>query len=261
MGKCLVTRLTGVVNNDSLLKLGELRIAIKATETSQVLFQLNGVKYSCNVDTIAGEKEVPANTVYNATGWTDIKSKNAGNAVFSFVDKYNLSSIHSNLEIDIKGGLSYLTNCNQFTIKSNLGELIDLSDFSNSPALASLRLNGNITGDLASLNKCTALTSLSLNGNITGDLATVSPKAYLVSVTTPNTLTWSNRENSKTLFSLTGNPKVRNIDKMLQDLSNCTIVSTDSYKQIIATGTRTSASDAAVQTLQSKGYTVSITPA
>ena len=33
------------------------------------------------------------------------------------------------------------------------------------------------------------------------------------------------------------------------------------YKTIYVSGTRTSASDAAVQTLQSKGYTVSITPA
>ena len=33
------------------------------------------------------------------------------------------------------------------------------------------------------------------------------------------------------------------------------------YKTISLIGTRTSASDAAVQTLQSKGYTVSITPA
>ena len=33
------------------------------------------------------------------------------------------------------------------------------------------------------------------------------------------------------------------------------------YKTISLIGNRTSASDAAVQTLQSKGYTVSITPA
>ena len=261
MGKCLVTRLTGVVNNDSLLKLGELRIAVKATETSQILFQLNGVKYICNVDTIAGEKEVPANTVYNVSTWTDIKSKNAGDFVFSFTDKYQLSNIHSNLDVNVIGGLSYLTNCNQFTIKSNLGALISLADFSNSPAIASLKLLGNITGDLASLNKCTALTSLTLNGNITGDLATVPSKVYYVNITSVNTLTWSHRESSNTLFSIIGNPKVKNIDNMLQELSNCTAVSTDNYKQITATGTRTSASDAAVQTLQQKGYTVSIIPA
>lgn len=51
---------------------------------------------------------------------------------------------------------------------------------------------------------------------------------------------------------------------MLQDLANCkAAIQSDIayYKAITATGTRTTASDAAVQTLQSKGYTVSITPA
>ena len=281
MGKCLVTKLAGVVNNDSLLKLGELRIAIKATEASQTLFQLKTAEYSCNVDTIAGEKNVPANTVHKIADWTDIKSKKEGEAVFSFVDKYNLHYLHSNLDVNIIG-LSYLTNCIQFTVKSNTGDLISLADISNSTALTSVKLSGNITGDLASLNKCTALTSVNLSGNITGDLASlnkctaltsvnlsgnitgdlakVPSKMFLVSIVSTNTFTWSNRERANTLFSILRNPKVLNIDKMLQDLSNCTAVSTDQYKQITATGTRTSESDAAVQTLQSKGYTVSIAP-
>lgn len=261
MGKCLVTKLTGVVNNDSLLKLGELRLAVKATEDLQQVFQFNNLTYSCNVDTLAGDTEVPANTIYEVHGWKNIKCKKNGEAVFSLKDKYNMISVHTDRAVNNVEGLSYLLNCAQFTIASYSGDLISLSDFSNSPKIESLRLEGNITGDLADLSKCTAISSLRLGGNITGDLATVSPKAYLVSVATSNTLTWSYRENSKTLFSLQGNPKVSNIDKMLQDLSNCTVVSTDSIKQIVATGNRTSASDAAVQTLQSKGYTVSITPA
>ena len=260
MEKCLVTKLNGVVNNDSLMKLGEFTISLDSNDASQVLLQLNGVKYKCSVATTAGDANVDANTEYKATGWSDIKSSKTGKMVFTIIDKYNAKYIHSNLNCNIKGA-TYLTNCTQFTIPSNLGDLISLADFSNSPYLTSLRLGGNITGDLASLNKCTAITSLRLGGNITGDLAIVSPKAYSVSIITPNTLIWSYRENSNTLFSLTGNPKVSNIDKMLQDLSNCTVVSTDNLKQITATGTRTSASDAAVQTLQSKGYTVSVTPA
>ena len=53
-----------------------------------------------------------------------------------------------------------------------------------------------------------------------------------------------------------------NIDKMLQDQAKCQTSSTASVRKIIEViGTRTSTSDAAVQTLQSKGYTVSITPA
>ena len=51
---------------------------------------------------------------------------------------------------------------------------------------------------------------------------------------------------------------------MLQDQAACqaSIKSDDLayYKVITATGTRTSASDAAVATLESKGYTVSVSP-
>ena len=53
------------------------------------------------------------------------------------------------------------------------------------------------------------------------------------------------------------------IDKMLNDESAC-VANTQSqgwYKKINCKGTRTSASDAAITTLQQKGYTVSITPA
>ena len=52
-----------------------------------------------------------------------------------------------------------------------------------------------------------------------------------------------------------------NIDKMLQDQAQCQADATSLNKSIVAKGTRTSASDDAVQTLQSKGYTVTILPA
>ena len=55
------------------------------------------------------------------------------------------------------------------------------------------------------------------------------------------------------------------VDKMLVNQAKCQVGfnsnSPSWYKTIQIIGARTSASDAAVQTLQSKGYTVSITPA
>ena len=47
------------------------------------------------------------------------------------------------------------------------------------------------------------------------------------------------------------------IDAMLINQAKCQ-ASTSSNKTISVNGTRTSASDAAIQTLQSKGYTVSV---
>ena len=79
-----------------------------------------------------------------------------------------------------------------------------------------------------------------------------------------STFTWSNRPTSANILALEGGVKVDNVDKVLNNLMNCQVGYTSSdpnyYKVISLKGTRTSESDAAVQALQSKGYTVSITP-
>ena len=160
----------------------------------------------------------------------------------------------------------------------------------------SLSLGGNVSGDIASLKGLTALNSFSATygDKITfkaadfsempnlssinvgtkgtpytgefGDVATLSPKfIYLFLGGKYATIEWTARPSSSKIISIFGSPKLSNIDKMLQDQAQCvtgiTSSSPEYMKSISATGTRTSASDAAVQTLQSKGYTVSITPA
>ena len=162
--------------------------------------------------------------------------------------------------------------------------------------MTSLSLGGNVSGDIANLKGLTALTSLSATygDKITlkaadfsempnlrsinigrggtpytgkfGDAATLGPELiYLFLGRNSATIEWTVRPSTSKIIGIFGSPRLSNIDKMLQDQAQCVTGITSStpeyMKTITATGTRTSASDAAVQTLQSKGYTVSITPA
>ena len=103
-----------------------------------------------------------------------------------------------------------------------------------------------------------------ISPKVSGDLATLPVDCRFVSLDTNANFTWGTRPSSSKIVAIENSPKISNLDKMLQDQAACQsgIKSGDAaaYKTITATGTRTSASDAAVQTLQSKGYTVSITP-
>ena len=162
--------------------------------------------------------------------------------------------------------------------------------------MTSLSLGGNVSGDIANLKGLTALTrfvatygdkitlkaadfsempnlrSINIGTGGTpytgkfGDAATLSPELiYLFLGGNSATIEWTVRPSTSKIIGILGSPKLSNIDKMLQDQAQCVTGITSStpeyLKTITATGTRTSASDAAVQTLQSKGYTVSITPA
>ena len=144
----------------------------------------------------------------------------------------------------------------------------DIANLKNLTSLTTLDLNGtSITGDIAQLESCPNIGYFRATNNVTGDLAKLPAKCYFVSLKGDNTTTytWTSRSSSSNIFAVEGNITVTNIDKMLQDLAQCQAAIPASgenwFKTISLIGTRTSASDAAVQTLQSKGYTVSITPA
>ena len=140
----------------------------------------------------------------------------------------------------------------------------NLSSFSNLSKITNLRIM-NCTGDLSSIHNLSKLSFISLKrGTITGDLAKIPNVCNFISLrdNTGSTLTWSTRPSTANIIAIEGSPKIDNIDKMLQDQAQCVKAIPASgesyYKTITATGTRTSASDAAVSTLQEKGYTVSI---
>ena len=190
----------------------------------------------------------------------------------------------------VSGDISSLANLTGLTTLrlANTQVSGDISSLSNAAGLTTLELpNTQVNGDISSLANLTGLTTLNVpniqvdlavvakfsrlrnctfkQGSCSGDLSKLANSLYFISFTGSTTsLTWTERNSSANIIAIEGSPKVDNIDKMLQDLANGKAAfpaEATYFKQITATGTRTSASDAAVQTLQSKGYTVSITPA
>ena len=318
MGKCLVTKLSGSVDNASLPKLGEIKI------TSN----LASISNSSDYIRIDGSADKPvtlkmetgyfrANKSGNESIGTELTVNSAmeifpstGEHVISAIPKYNIQWLQNvainiddlNFSKNLKalillpssfGDISSLKNLTALTDFEGLGSNIygDISSLKNLTALTMIiLLNTKVSGDIASLATLVNLTNFELSStdkivgdisslkmlsklevfkiksnSIFGDLATIPEKCKFASLSSSMKFTWGARPSSSNILAIEGSPTISNIDKMLQDQAACqTAISSSSlpyYKAITATGTRTSASDAAVQTLQSKGYTVSITPA
>ena len=329
MGKCLITKLTGSVQNDSLLRIGEFCIKVSKVEsptadsqrfsvvnTKDTQLRIIGDGYFTN-DTLTENKgkviDIAANTetlVYYSNGDYEI----------AVSEKYSLGSIGIHLSSawkDFKGKLSfdieslkYSPNLKQvFLSNTQITGDIAVFDKFNSLRVALLS-NTQITGDIAVFGKFTGLTQLKLdNTKVTGDIAVFGKLTNLSEIPSvnntkvtgdisvykntrannlkfagtsvygdlsvlPNNVLWVMGRNTGT-FTWTGIKgrtnilaidmcKCDKIDTLLNDMATLEakfIGEQIWYKTISLIGTRTSASDAAVQTLQSKGYTVSIIPA
>ena len=145
----------------------------------------------------------------------------------------------------------------------------NLEDLSEVTSITTLILKANVKVKASDLqrneNLATAEISYFINDGNFGDIATLSPKLkYLLLGNSPS-VSWSSRPSSSNIIAIQGKPKFDNVDKMLQDQAQCQKAITGSeaswFKGIDVIGTRTSASDAAVETLQQKGYTVTVRPA
>lgn len=174
-------------------------------------------------------------------------------------------NIHCN---NVNGNISFLsknTLCTSINIYGTplTGDVVNLKDL-NKLTYCELYANAQspIFGNIEAFKNCADLRTLVITESaLSGDLAILPAKlkSLTLNSNTISSFTWSNRPSTSTIFTIDGNIAVDNIDKMLQDLAQCQAVDT-SNKVINVRGTRTSASDSALSTLQSKGYTVSITP-
>ena len=103
--------------------------------------------------------------------------------------------------------------------------------------------------------------------SVYGDISKIGDENFLTMSGNYSKFSWkAERNSSYKILALEGAPNFgEDLDAMLINQAKCVVgftSSDNSYKKIItARGTKTSASDAAVATLQQKGYTVSITPA
>jgi hypothetical protein len=305
MTKCLVTKLNGSVDNNALLRIGEMRIKVEdvvsPTKNTQG-FSLSFIEPT-TVE-IVGDGYFTDNTLTENKG----KSINITSSDEIFVNqattvairnKYKLKTIDILVFAGIPYGENKVLKLDDLKYSSALIKLHfpkvqltgDIENLKNLTALTTLVLNNtNVTGDIENLKNLTALTTLNIsNTALKGDISNIY---YIISkdkefniqlcnnltgdlASLPNSILFINNRDGKSKFTwkkgstrtnilACNNIYCANIDNMLNDMASmtATFVSEAIYhKTIKLVGTRTSASDAAVATLQSKGYTVSITPA
>lgn len=331
MGKCLVTRLSGTVNNDNLLRMGEFAIKVTKVDsptdaTQCVSVEMVNTKSKARIigngyftdktlsenkgkeiELIIGRNELYASKgtdvtiiIENKYNIKSLESFTAGqtttvyakNKSFSLDDlkfssylksiNFNNSGVEgsilsfngfTNLETlsisgsNISGNLSAISGCTNLKILAlqNTNVEGNLSAISVCTNLTNLNINNTgVTGRLSDIMALTKLKEIYLNSNIGGDLATISPACYFVGII-EQTYDWTTRNTSANIFAIEcTNATVKNVDKMLIDLASCNAAIPNQsvrYKTIYVKGTRTSASDTAVATLQQKGYTIGIAKA
>ena len=331
MGKCLITKLNGSVQNDSLLRIGEFCIKVSKVESPTAdsqRFVVNNSKdaqlriigdgYFTN-ETLSENKGKVLNITAN-TETTVYFSNGDYEVVVS--EKYSLKQVGTYIGTSwkiYKGKLSfdidllkYSPNIS-FLALSDTQVTGDIAVLDKLTGLTHITLdNSQVTGDIAVFGKLTSLTYLSFSATkLTGDIAVFGKLTSLAKIPVinhtgvtgdiavykkadfkifqllgtsvygdlsvlPNNILWVQADRNTTgTFTWTGiknrtnilavqNCKCNKINAFLNDMATLEAKFADEqiwYKTISLIGTRTSASDAAVQTLQSKGYTVSITPA
>lgn len=182
MGKCLVTRLNGIVANESLLHVGEMVVVVEGVNANSVLFNAYKGSISCDRSFMLGTETVNANEKRSLNNdWADIKSTDAGSYKFHFFDKY---SIYGFIQKALKAsynGLCFLKGANEIAV--NTSDYFDISNIASSIELTRLSLGGKVTGDISHLSDLTSLVLLTLGGGIYGDISSVRCKSSLRELT------------------------------------------------------------------------------
>ena len=262
---------------------------------SHIVFDIDSLKYSKSLNSLHLERATTCGDIASLKELTAIRDLCLGsNQLIGDIDNLkNLTSMtfFSAPITKISGDIAVFSNLRKLTdlnIESTqvVGDIASLKDLTS---MKNLSIGSNqLSGDIASLKNLTSMTFFSasrtkISGDITnlrnskitecylneltlsGDLATIPSTCNFISLLNNNNsnFTWSSRASSSKILAMIGNPKIDNVDKMLQDQAQCVKGYNESdssmFKTISATGPRTSASDAAIATLQQKGYTVAIT--
>ena len=245
--------------------------ASSTIDGSNKILSIDDLKYSTNISYIylagtqtTGSIESLRNLI--AFGYLNLKDTKVTGSIDSLKNLTNLTILSLDNDTQITGDISNLKNLTNLTSLyfNNTKVTGDISNLKNLTNLTSLYFNNTkVTGDISNLKNLTKVKDMRFaNCILTGDLATLPADCKYISASGNSVFTWSTRPSSSKIIAMAGSFKVINLDKMLQDLAQCEIGFTESSsigdKAIFVKGTRTSASDAAVSTLQSNGYTVTI---
>ena len=232
-------------------------------------FSLEGLKYSTGFLQLINSNSSATGDIANLKNLTQLAflGLNYTQVTGDIANLKNLTQLTS-LGLNytqVTGDIANLKNLTQLTSLGLYYTQVtgDIANLKNLTQLVNCKLH-NVSGNINTFDNFSKLTVLNLQkSNVTGDLATL-PATLTMLFVDNNSFSWSSRPSSSKILAIEGNPKIDKIDKMLQDLAQCQVGITSSSatweKTITANGSRTSASDSAVQALQNKGYTVSIIP-
>ena len=202
---CLVTKYKATVNDNSLLKVGEMFIDIieqeSPTNQSNRLYLNTGNTSDLVVEVENGEANITLDENM-VSGWTNkitlSKSVTApapifvrnGNYRVKVLSKYNLtevgrwteSIIQKAISVDVKY-LKYSPNLVNLLVGLS-GDLANISGCTKLNRISNLKISPNLTGSLSDLAPLTALTYINLTDstNITGSLSDLAPLTALTSL-------------------------------------------------------------------------------
>ena len=192
MKKCLITKLNGIINNDSILRVGELRLSFTPTGSSKELsiglesqkLSIIGNGYFTNASGLNLGKTIDS----SASGTTTFYVSD-GEFELSIPNKYKLYGLKvKNCSISDLAELKYSPLFEYFeTVNFKVsGDIASLSE------LKSLKILGlsstQVSGNVASLSGLKNLTNLGLSGTqVSGDIASLAGMTKLDYVSLANT--------------------------------------------------------------------------
>lgn len=294
MGKCLITKLQGVVDNDSLPRMEELvilpqedKIQLSLGFTEDTTIRTFGDAYFTDVKYVQNLGTTKELKAYNNGSWGDLVYVKIVNNGGLKVPIYKLRVFANTKGIGDYSRLAFASHeKSRFNFDSE--DNFDFARFSKESSLGYVVLNRTKKQDISCINSVKSLSDMLNLGNSSmyGDISVFKKFSKFNSFISPTTVkgevsqinvcqlsfgsasfvpcTWKQtRPTTHQIMAIQYADFGTDLDKMLNDESAC-VANTQSeswFKSINCKGTRTSASDAAVTTLQQKGYTVTITPA
>lgn len=199
--KSLITKFKGIVDNNSLLKIGELRFSIKKSDDVRNYFVFMGSAGKPVTSTVSGnnyftDKDGTTNRgtsiSFENTINKDTYFKSIEDGYYSVLSKYDIISAkitsYNEVEFDV-AVFKYCKNILGLNVLSSsaIGDIASLKLLDN---LRTLYLTNStyITGDIASLKSLINLSIISINGtNISGDIASLKSLINLTSINVSGT--------------------------------------------------------------------------
>lgn len=230
------------------------KYAITSFQTTNYNYKTSGESKAVNINDFKYSKRLTQ---------LDVGRMQASGDIEILKDFTNLTSFNAYGCTNITGDISNLKNLTSLTsiILNSVSVTGDIANLSGMTGLTSLDIaNTKVTGNIEVLKNMTSLASLNIEGlsGLSGNLGVIPDGVKrIISNNCTSKFTWTST-NKKKCFACDG-LYCDNIDKMLIDMANmeAQFESENSWdKQIKLYGTRTSASDAAIATLEGKGYTV-----